>query len=141
MGTILNAHVEAKKKPGLPLTRLVGCPIGEHSPLEGDAQYGRYSSRVYEGYFHTDHLIPSAFFDGSKRTKLFDDLDFSYIHDPANPEHSELVRGEATDWYSVRNEIWMREGAKREPDLTLGEEERKLAFQWLERRLWARCRP
>lgn len=141
MGTILNAHQEAKKKPGLPATRLVRCPAGEQTPLMGHPQHGQYSPRVYEGYFHTDHLIPSVFFDGSKPKKLFDDLDFSYIHDPANPEHAELVRGEVTDWYTVRNEIWMREGAKREPELSLSDEDRKLSYQWLQQRLWARCRP
>ena len=111
MGTILNAHQEARKKPGLPATRLVPCPAGEASPLAGDPQYGHHSSRVYEGYFHTDHLIPSVFFDGSKPKTLFRDLDLSYIHDATNPEHDELVRGEPTDWYTVKGEIWMRDGA------------------------------
>jgi hypothetical protein len=141
MGTMLNAHVEAKKKPGMPATTLVRRPAGETSPLDGDPQHGQYSARVYEGHFHTDHLIPSTFFDGSKPGKTFTDLDLSYIHDPMNPEHAELVRGEPTDWYSVTNEIWMPDGAKREPELALSDEERKLSFQWLEQRLWARCRP
>jgi hypothetical protein len=141
MGTILNAHQEARKKPGLPATRLVLCPAGEASPLAGDPQYGRHSSRAYEGYFHTDHLIPSVFFDGSKPKTLFRDLDLSYIHDATNPEHDELVRGEPTDWYTVKGEIWMRDGARREPDLAFRDEDRKLSYQWLEQRLWARCRP
>src|SRR5262249_23925437 len=91
---------EAKKKRGLPATTLVRCPAGESSPLDSDPQHGQYSARVYEGNFHTDHLIPSIFFDGSKPGKRFTDLDFSYIHDPTNPEHAELVRGEPTDWHS-----------------------------------------
>ncbi len=140
IGTILNAHVEARKKPGLPLTCPVHRPAGEYSPLEGDPHYDQYSSRVYKGYFHTDHLIPSGFFDGSKPKKVFDDLDFSYIHDAANSEHAELVRGEPTDWYTVKNEIWMKAGAKQEPSLVFSDDERKLSFQWLEQRLWARCR-
>jgi hypothetical protein len=35
----------------------------------------------------------------------------------------------------------LAEGAKREPELAMIDEERKLSFQWLEWRLWARCRP
>src|SRR5262249_4190082 len=126
---------------GLPATILVRRPAGESSPLHGDPQHGQYSARFYEGHFHTDHLIPSVFFDGSKPAKPFADLDLSYIHDPTNPEHAELVRGEPRDWYSVRNEIWMPEGTKRVPVLALSDEERKLSFQWLKQRLWARCRP
>jgi hypothetical protein len=142
MDTIQNAHQEAgAKKPGLPATRLVGCPVGAKSPLSGDPRYNQFSADVYEGYFHTDQLIPSVFFDGSKPKKLYSDLDLSDIHDPKNPEHAELTRGEVTDWYTVKNEIWMRDGSRAEPDLVLSEEDRKLAYQWLEQRLWARCRP
>ncbi|MHC5541911.1 hypothetical protein ACYOEI_27140 [Singulisphaera rosea] len=47
------------------------------------------------------------------------------------------MRGEPTEWYSVRIEIWMPEGVKREPDMALSDEKRKLSFQWLEQRLWA----
>jgi hypothetical protein len=141
MATIQNAHQETKKKPGLPATRLIRCPSDESHPLAHDAEFGQYSASCYEGYFHTDHLIPSVFFDGSKPTKLYKDLDFSYIHDATNPEHAELTGGESADWYTVRNEIWMNEGSRREPDLTLSEEDRKLSYQWLEQRLWARCRP
>ena len=141
MGTILNAHKEEKKKAGLPATRLVHCPTGEVSPLSGDPQYGQYSARTYEGYFHTDYLIPSVFFDGSKPNKLFSDLDFSYIHDPDNPEFAELRRGEPSDWYTVRSEIWMPAGSKQEPDLRFSDEDRKLSYQWLEQRLWPCCPP
>ncbi len=49
-------------------------------------------------------------------------------------------RGEPTDWYTVKGEIWMRDGARREPDLAFGDEDRKLSYQWLEQRLWTRCR-
>jgi hypothetical protein len=141
MDTIKNAHQEpGKKKPGVPATRLVGCPLGATSPLSDDPRYNQFSAYVYEGYFHTDHLIPSVFFDGSTPKKLYSDLDFSYIHDQANPEHDELARGELTDWYSVKSEIWMRAGARAEPELVLSEEDRKLSYQWLEQRLWARCR-
>jgi hypothetical protein len=141
MGTILNAHqAPEKKKAGLPATRLVSCPIGSTSPLSDDTQYGKYSADVYEGYFHTDHLIPSVFFNSSAPKALYTDLDFSYIHDPANPEYAELTLGEPSDWYTVKNEIWMRDGARHEPDLMFSEDDRKLSFQWLEKRLWARCK-
>ena len=132
MDTIQNAHQEpGKKKPGLPATRLVKCPMGPKSPLSDDPRYNSYSADVYEGYFHTDHLIPSVFFDGSKPTKVYSDLDFSYIYDPENPEHAELTRGEITDWYSVKNEIWMRDGVRSEPELILSEEDRKSSYQWV----------
>ena len=141
MGTILNAHqVPGKKKAGLPATRLVGCPAGKASPLSGDVQFAKYSPDVYEGHFHTDYLIPSIFFDGTTPKRVYSDLDLSYIHDPANSEHAELTLGEPTDWYTVKSDIWMRDDARHEPGTTLSEEDRKASYQWLERRLWARCR-
>lgn len=139
MSTIRNAHREEKKKPGLPSTYLVPRPDDEPSLLEKDAEFSGYSTRAYAGHFHTDHLIPSVFFKTKASTGVVGDLDLSYIHDAGNPEYNELVKGEQTDWYTVKNEVWIRDRHDLQKRFTFDEEDRKLAFQWLEGRLWGRC--
>src|SRR5262249_44863399 len=60
MMTIANAYHEDKKKRGLPATSLASRPDGEPSPLEQDREFSGSSACRYEGYFHTDHLIPQV---------------------------------------------------------------------------------
>ncbi len=140
MSTIRNAHREEKPKKGLPATSLLPRPNGESSPLENDPELAGCSAHRYAGYFHTDHLIPSVFFESKPPSSLIKDLDLSYIHDPATLDHAELVKGEPVDWYTVRNEIWLRSGQDLLKRFSFDEQDRKEAFQWLEQRLWARCR-
>jgi hypothetical protein len=57
--------------------------------------------RKYAGAFHTDHTIPSPFFeeavDRPERYTDHLDLDFSYLHDPREQDHRLIGTGEAAD--------------------------------------------
>ena len=144
MRTINNAHRVGKKSKdrGLcPATRLVPCADAEVSPLRESSEFRKFSPDHYEGYFHTDHLIPSVFFTAKadeKQIKLYDNLTFRYIFDPvADPvDHAELMTGIAATWYDVRRNM------DRLPDYV--NPEKKLDFSpvargrlanWLEGRL------
>lgn len=141
MQTILNAHtVPGGKKKRLPATELISRKDVESSPVETNSTYGGYSPRAYRGRFHTDHLIPSEFFVESAPSKIYDDLDLSYIWDTANPEHRELTQGEKTDFYTVGKEVWVPEGKNLLRDFTFERAERVAAYKWLESRLWERCK-
>ena len=115
MQTINNAYKSpsVRKKPGLkhcPATFLLPASEGEKSPLKDTSDFKKFSPDHYQGYFHTDHLIPSVFFQRSEdpRTlKLYDDLTFRYIFDPnADPkEHKELMTGVEATWYEVKRDL------------------------------------
>ena len=64
----------------------------------------------YQGYFHTDHLIPSAFFQPErdpKKLNHYENLSLRYIFDPAGDpqDHAELMTGVNATWYEVRRNI------------------------------------
>jgi len=110
MRTIFSAYGNDKKKRGLPhcpATRLVSLEAGETSPIRASSELSKYSPSRYEGFFHTDHLIPSVFFNKErdpKDLKLYEDLSFKYIFDPAgDPEdHRELMTGTLATPYEVK---------------------------------------
>ena len=141
MQTILNAYRPARRKRrGLPATWLVNRKKSEVSPLANHAAFGPYSAGAYQGYFHTDHLIPAAYFEDRAPTRVYEDLDFTYIYDEANPEHAELTSGDPADLYTVKKEVWLPEGKNLASDFTFDRAERVEAYKWLESRLWDRCR-
>jgi hypothetical protein len=82
MQTISHAYRDpATKKSGrlrhCPATHLVPRVQGEASPLRDSSDFSSFSPHHYQGYFHTDHLIPSAFFRPErdpKELKHYEDL-------------------------------------------------------------------
>jgi hypothetical protein len=115
MRTISHAYRDpANKKSGkfrhCPATRLVPLSQDETSPLRDSSEFRKFSADHYEGYFNTDHLIPSVFFTRErdpKQLSLYDNLPFRYIFDPvADPkDHAELMTGIESTWYEVRRNI------------------------------------
>lgn len=109
MRTISNAHREKKLKH-TPATSLAPADPAQLCPFKGNSEFAKYSTRAYQGYFHTDHLIPSVFFQrGIDPTSIpkYDDLDLRYIYDPQpDPEaHAELMAGKPATWYDVRRNM------------------------------------
>ncbi len=83
---------------------------GEVSPLWETSAFRNYSADHYEGYFHTDHLIPSVYFKKDrdpKELKLYDSLTFRYVYDPEADleEHAELMTGVKTKAYDVKRNM------------------------------------
>lgn len=135
MMTIQGAHKNAGGLPGFTATALVARPEEEPSPLEGDKQLGHHSARVYTGWFHTDHLIPSAFFVDEKPPQQYPDLDLSYIHDASVLDHKALFAGEPTDWYTINNEIWKNPGTNLKRTFEFSASEKQDAKKWLKDQL------
>jgi hypothetical protein len=146
MRTISNAYpgLGAKKPRGLthcPATSLVMIKEGEVSPLRETSSFKGYSPDHYQGYFHTDHLIPSAFFHAERDPKelpTFDNLSFRYIFDPvADPrDHAELMVGVEAGWYEVgRNMDRLPAFANPERTTGLSEIARGRLEDWLRKRL------
>lgn len=112
MRTIKNAYGNERKVRGLahcPATRLVRRGENEDSPIREGSDLRGYSPNHYEGFFHTDHLVPSVFFNRERDHKVlksYDDLSFKYIFDPIGDpqDHRELMIGiEATAYEVKRN--------------------------------------
>jgi hypothetical protein len=61
MRTISNAHKEKKLKH-TPATFLVPASENQLCPFKSTSEFAKYSTVSYQGYFHTDHLIPAVFF-------------------------------------------------------------------------------
>jgi hypothetical protein len=115
MRTIHNAHQNdasrgSKKLKHCPATFLLSADGRGPAPRKQLFDASDYSTDHYEGYFHTDYLIPSAFFRSSPdpaHLKLYKDLTFRYIYDPVvDPEeHAELMTGVKADPYEVRRSM------------------------------------
>jgi hypothetical protein len=113
MRTINNAYREKpSKKAGAlrhcPATFLVAKADKGEPVLKKDL--ASYSADHYEGYFHTDHLLPSVFFKEDRDPKgltLYKDLSLRYIFDSqADPgDHRELVAGIPSSWYEVKQNL------------------------------------
>ena len=152
MRTINNAFTGASgKKSGklkhCPATHLIPIREGETSPLRGTSDFRKFSPDHYEGYFHTDHLIPSVFFTKDrdpKSLKLYDNLTFRYIYDPsADPqEHGELITGIEANWYDVkRNMDRLPDFADPEKSSSFSPAIRGRLAKWLDQRLKDRLEP
>jgi len=113
MRTIKDAHCNNKRVRGLvhcPATRLVARQVGEASPIREGSDLAIHSPSHYEGFFHTDHLIPSVFFKkerDQKELKLYDDLSFQYIYDPIGDpqDHRELMTGTEAMTFEVKRNM------------------------------------
>jgi hypothetical protein len=146
MRTINNAHVGSRKGASkfCPATNLVPAAPGESSPLKPTSELARYSADHYEGYFHTDHLIPSVYFEPKQRREpppRYADLTFRYIYDEsADPEeHRELMTGVRASWYDVRRNMdRLPDFANPEAKSAFAEGTRGRLAQWLEQRLRSR---
>jgi hypothetical protein len=143
MRTINNAYKGPTrgKIKHCPATFLVPIKDSEISPLREGSEFRKYSADHYQGYFHTDHLIPSVFFTKErdpKALKLYDDLTFRYIFDPTADaqEHAELMTGLDATWYEAkRNMDRLPDYADPETEPTFSEKTRGRLAQWLEHRL------
>jgi len=114
MRTISNAFRDPPAKRGrikhCPATFLVPRRDAEPGPAGMNTELAKNSPNFYSGYFHTDHLIPSAFFKPDRdpeNLKLYDDLSFKYIHDAEGDpqDHKELVLGLDSTWYEARRDL------------------------------------
>ncbi len=127
-----------------PATNLVPLGHGEQSPLRPSFELSNKSADHYEGYFHTDHLIPSVFFEPHQPKApppRYEDLTFRYIYDPnADPEeHEELMTGIEATWYDVkRNMDRLPNFANPERASGLSIVTRAKLAHWLEQRLRSR---
>jgi hypothetical protein len=123
-----------------PATRLVPRTETEPSPLRESSDFRPFSCRHYAGFFHTDQLIPSAFFRSERDPKhldKFEDLSFNYIWDKnSDADHDELVAGVPATWYEVRRNL-DRLPDFANPESTDGypESQRARLARWLEERL------
>jgi hypothetical protein len=93
-----------------PATFLVAPDEGDSSPLRETSDFRRFSADHYSGYFHTDHLIPSVFFNKERDPKaieLYKNLSFRYIYDSKADaeEHAELMTGVEAGWYEAKRNL------------------------------------
>ena len=113
MRTINNAY---REKPSKRKGALRHCPATFLIPKRTEAEpalkkdLAEYSADHYEGYFHTDHLLPSVFFHEDRdpsELQLYRDLSLRYIFDEhADPQdHKELVSGLETSWYEIKRNL------------------------------------
>ncbi len=144
MRTIFSAYGNDKKKRGLPhcpATRLVPLEAAEASPIREGSELSKYSPSHYHGFFHTDHLIPSVFFNKErdpKKLRLYEDLSFKYIFDPAGDpqDHRELMIGtEASPYELKQNMNRLPDFLDPEKPLTLSGKLDGRVRSWLEQRL------
>lgn len=146
MRTINNAYSGSRKGAPkfCPATNLVPAGTDESSPLKPTSELVKYSVDHYEGYFHTDHLIPSVYFEPKQRKEpppRYADLTFRYIYDEsADPEeHRELMTGIKANWYDVkRNMDRLPDFVNPEKQNALTDKARGRLAQWLEQRMRSR---
>ncbi len=108
MHTINNAY-RGPTKPSkpykhCPATALVPAAAEGTSPLAPSSSFCAYSPDRYQGFFHTDHLIPSVFFQKDKDPAAlisYDSLSLQYIwNGTAEPEdHRDLMTGDSATCY------------------------------------------
>ncbi len=113
MRTINNAYREKpSKKPGAlrhcPATFLV--PKSDKAEPTLKKESAAYPADHYEGFFNTDHLLPSVFFHEDRDPKTlerYQDLSLRYIFDSkTDPEdHQHLVAGVDASWYEIRRNL------------------------------------
>jgi len=149
MRTISNAHKPSGRSrfKHCPATFLVPIANGEATPIRESSDFHKYSADHYQGYFNTDHLIPSVFFSKErdpKELKLHEDLTFRYIYDStADPqEHAKLMTGIETTWYDAkRNMDRLPDYADPETGETFSDKTTGRLALWLNQRLKERLEP
>ena len=144
MRTIKNAYGNERKVRGLahcPATRLVGRAEDEDSPIREGSDLRGFSPNHYEGFFHTDHLVPSVFFSKErdhKELKSYDDLSLKYIFDPIGDpqDHRELMTGtQATPFEVKRNMDRLPDFLDPEKQLNISGKLHGRVERWLANRL------
>ena len=144
MRTINNAFKPNRNNSGLkhcPMTWLHERKADEASPLRDKSDMYRFSPSSYSGHFHTDHLIPSAFFHPGRDVpslQTYADLDLRYIHDVASDarSHAELMAGEDCMWYDVQQNLnRLPDFVNPEKTAELSLKERGRLAHWAENRL------
>jgi len=148
MRTIANACKDPSggksKYAHCPATMLVPRKADDPTPLRHTSEFGGFSPDHYAGYFHTDHLIPSAFFQKDrdpKTLKRYDDLSFRYIFDASTDAegHAELMAGTPAKLYDVRRNMdRIPEFADPEKTSMMDRELRGRLAAWLEERIRSR---
>ena len=149
MQTIKQAHggplrKAAGKLKHCPATSLLTLGQGETTPLHETSEMRKFSPDHYQGYFHTDHLIPSAFFRPErdpKNLKTYDKLSFRYIYDPdGDPkDHAELMTGVDASPFEVKQSMdRLPPSASPDKDSPLSEGEKKKLTGWLQKGLTER---
>jgi hypothetical protein len=124
-----------------PATFLVPRQPGDPSPLRPTSEFTTLSPDHYAGYFHTDYLIPSVFFQPERDPKTlmqYDDLSFRYIYDEnADPDgHTELMVGTPAKSYDVkRNMDRLPDFVDPEQPIDLNRQTRGRLISWLEDRI------
>jgi hypothetical protein len=148
MRTIANARKgpsDGKSKyTHCPATFLVPRQESDPSVLRRTSEFAGNSPDHYAGFFHSDYLIPSVFFQKERDPKTvarYDDLSFRYIFDGARDPggHQELMLGTPAKWYDVKANM------SRLPDFADPEEAtmtdrtvRGRLAKWLEQRIRSR---
>jgi hypothetical protein len=150
MQTIKNAYVgpakPARPYKHCPATSLVPAAVDLPSPLPTSSNFCAYSPDRYRGFFHTDHLIPSVFFQKEKDPAgltSYEDLSLRYIwDDAAEPEdHRDLMTGDPATWYDVRRNMdRLPDWVDPETTPTYTVQLRAQLGSWLEQRLRDRQR-
>jgi hypothetical protein len=113
MRTIKGAYGNEKKVRGLahcPATCLVNRDPVEESPIREGSDLREYSPSHYQGFFHTDHLVPSVFFSKErdhKDLKSYEDLSLQYIYDPIGDphDHRELMTGTEASAFDLKRNM------------------------------------
>lgn len=143
MRTINNAHRGSKTAATkfCPATNLIPRRSDETSPLRATFDLAAMSADHYEGFFHTDHLIPSVYFEAKIPTKApqrYEDLTLRYIYDEAaDPEeHAELMTGlPATIYEAKRDMDRLPDFADPQRSVDFDLKSRARLADWLEKRL------
>ncbi|HEY6349888.1 MAG TPA: hypothetical protein VI636_10805 [Candidatus Angelobacter sp.] len=149
MRTISNAHPNPSggktKFKHCPATFLVPRQTNDPNPLKSTSPFANFSPDHYAGYFHTDHLIPSVFFEKERDPKelsSYDDLSLRYIFDStADPQgHSELMAGIPVSWYEVKRDMdRLPDFVDPEHTSVLDRTTRGRLSTWIEQRIRQRC--
>ena len=148
MRTIANARKDPSdgknKFAHCPATFLVPRQENDPTPLKPTSDFAGNSPDHYGGYFHTDHLIPSVFFQRDRDPKLlvkYDDLSFRYIFDGEQDAegHAELMRGTPAKWYDVKANMNRLPDFADPEETTMAEPSvRGRLTRWLEERIRSR---
>lgn len=148
--TIKGAYGNEKRVKGLPhcpATRLVNRDPAEHTPIREGSDLREFSPSHYQGFFHTDYLVPSVFFSkerDQKHLKSYDDLSLQYIYDPVGDpsDHQELMMGTEANAFDVkRNMDRLPDFLDPETELALSGKLDGRVERWLSSRLAARLDP
>jgi len=131
----------AKSLPHCPATTLVQRGPEEATPLKSTSDVGGFSPERYEGFFHTDHLVPSVFFHpprDNKNLTLYKDLSLRYLWNAAAEpqDHADLMVGVPASPYDVTTSLQRLPGfVNPEDPAAFSPPLRGQLAHWLERRL------